>query len=126
MSEIRATTISDETGNGPIALTKQAAAKAFLNLNGTGTIAARDSLNISSTTDVGNGYYRPNFASNMSGDTYTVSGSVIGSTSGYYYSFVTADGGALTASNFDAEIIHYAGSRNDMTYVHFIIHGDLA
>ena len=96
MSEIRATTISDETGNGPIALTKQAAAKAFLNLNGTGTIAARDSLNISSTTDVGNGYYRPNFASNMSGDTYTVSGSVIGSTSGYYYSFVTADGGALT------------------------------
>ena len=126
MSEIRATTISDETGNGPIALTKQAAAKAFLNLNGTGTIAARDSLNISSTTDVGNGYYRPNFASNMSSDTYTVSGSIIGSTSGYYYSFITADGGALTASSFDSEIIHYAGSRNDMTYVHFIIHGDLA
>ena len=126
MSEIRATTISDETGNGPIALTKQAAAKAFLNLNGTGTIAARNSLNISSTTDIGNGYYRPNFANSMSGDTYTVSGTVVGSTSSNYYSFVSPDGGALTASNFDSEIIHHAGSRNDMDYVHYVIHGDLA
>ena len=126
MSEIRATTISDETGNGPIALTKQAAAKAFVNLNGTGTIAARNSLNISSTTDIGNGYYRPNFANSMSGDTYTVSGTVVGSTSSNYYSFVSPDGGALTASNFDSEIIHHAGSRNDMDYVHYVIHGDLA
>ena len=126
MSEIRATTISDETGNGPIALTKQAAAKAFVNLNGTGTIAARNSLNISSTTDIGNGYYRPNFANSMSGDTYTVSGTVVGSTSSNYYSFVSPDGGALTASNFDSEIIYHSGSRNDMDYVHYVIHGDLA
>jgi len=126
LSEIRATTISDETGNGPIALTKQSAAKAFLNLNGTGTIAARDSLNISSTTDLAGGYYRPNFTNNMSGDTYTVSGSVVGSTSTNYYSFIAPDGGALTASNFDSEIIYHSGSRNDMDYVHYVIHGDLA
>ena len=126
MSTITASNLNDGTTTVATTYVTNGSAKAWINLNGTGTIAARDSLNISSTTDVGNGYYRPNFASNMSSDTYTVSGSVIGSTSGYYYSFVTADGGALTASSFDSEIIHYAGSRNDMTYVHFIIHGDLA
>ena len=54
MSNIRATTISDETGNGPIALTKQYTAKAWLNFS---TVAnppsIASSVNISSLTDDG-------------------------------------------------------------------------
>lgn len=126
MSTITASNLNDGTTTVATTYVTNGSAKAWINLNGSGTIAARDSLNISSTTDLGNGYYRPNFASNMSSDTYTVSGSVIGSDSGYYYSFVTADGGALTTSSFDSEIIHHGGTRNDLTYVHFIVHGDLA
>jgi hypothetical protein len=39
MSDIRANTINDTSGNGPINLTGQSAAKAWINLNGTGTVA---------------------------------------------------------------------------------------
>ena len=57
MSDIRANTISDAAGTGPIDLYKQSAAKAWVNFNGSGTIAARDSFNVSSLTDNDTGYY---------------------------------------------------------------------
>lgn len=63
MSEIRATTISDLAGTGPATLTKQSAAKAWVNFNGQGTIAARDSFNVASLTDNGTGNYTVNIAS---------------------------------------------------------------
>jgi hypothetical protein len=65
LSEIRATTISDAAGTGPIALTGQSAAKAFLLFNGT-TNNIDVSLNTSSVTDLGTGYYQQNFASTYS------------------------------------------------------------
>lgn len=40
----------------------QGTAKAWFNLNGTGTIAVRDSFNVSSFTDNGTGNYRSTFA----------------------------------------------------------------
>ena len=57
MSEIRANTVSDAAGTGPATLTGQSAAKAWVNFNGSGTIAARDSFNVSSLTDNDMGYY---------------------------------------------------------------------
>ena len=65
MSEIRATTISDAAGTGPITLTKQSAAKAWVNLNGEGTIAIRNSLNTSSIIDLNTGNYAQAFTSNF-------------------------------------------------------------
>ena len=49
----------DVTGEGNSTTTnlQQGLAKAWVNFNGTGTIAARDSLNNSSLTDNGTGYY---------------------------------------------------------------------
>jgi hypothetical protein len=46
-------------------------AKMFYNLNGTGTIALRDSLNISSATDKGSGDYKVAFTSNFNATDYT-------------------------------------------------------
>lgn len=40
-------------------------AAAWVNFNGTGTIAARDSVNVASLTDNGTGAYTINFTSNM-------------------------------------------------------------
>ena len=71
MSEIRATTISDAAGTGPITLTKQSAAKAWVNFNGTGTVAIQDSLNVSSVTDSNTGHYRLTFASSMGSSYYS-------------------------------------------------------
>jgi hypothetical protein len=67
LSEIRATTISDAAGTGPIALTGQSAAKAWVNFNGTGTAAIRDSLNFSSITDNGTGDYTLTYSNGLSG-----------------------------------------------------------
>lgn len=45
-------------------------AKSWVNFNGTGTVATRDSLNVSSITDSGTGLYRPNFASSMANNNF--------------------------------------------------------
>ena len=71
MSEIRANTISDAAGTGPVTLTGQSAAKAWVNFNGTGTVAIRESGNVSSITDNGTGDYTVNFTSAFSDVNYT-------------------------------------------------------
>ena len=65
MSEIRATTISNAAGTGPITMTGQYAAKAWVNFNGTGTVAIRESGNVSGITDNGAGDYTINFTTAM-------------------------------------------------------------
>ena len=44
--------------------------KAWVNFNGSGTVAIRDSMNVSSITDLGVGYYKVNFNSPMSNADY--------------------------------------------------------
>ena len=69
MSEIRATTISDETGNGPIALTKQSAAKAWARHDGSSN--SINTFNVSSfTDDATSGNTTLSFTSNMANDDY--------------------------------------------------------
>ncbi len=67
MSEIRATTISDETGNGPIALTKQSAPKAWFNSSST---ALRTSFNVSGFVDNSTGDYTHNLISAFNTEDY--------------------------------------------------------
>jgi hypothetical protein len=45
-------------------------AKAWVNFNGTGTIAARDSLNLSSLTDLSTGTYQINFSNAFTNGNY--------------------------------------------------------
>lgn len=55
MSVLRATTISDLAGAGPVTLTGQSAAKAWARTSGSGTPALADSFNVTSVTDNGTG-----------------------------------------------------------------------
>ena len=64
----------------------QGTAKAWLNLNGTGTIATRDSFNVSSITDLGTGSYdvnlsaalpNANYARSYGGQDATITNSVV-------------------------------------------------
>ena len=50
-SVLNVDTIADKAGTGPVALTKQSAAKAWIKYNGTGTIAISGSAGVSSITD---------------------------------------------------------------------------
>ncbi len=63
----------DVTGEGNSTTTnlQQGLAKVFINFNGTGTIATRDSFNTSSIADVGTGNYRVVFSNNMGNVNYT-------------------------------------------------------
>ena len=58
MSTLKADTIQS-TGGGAATLTKQHAAKAWINFNQTSTQAIRDSFNISSITDAATGQTSP-------------------------------------------------------------------
>jgi hypothetical protein len=91
LSEIRANTISDAAGTGPIALTKQSAAKATCSYyHNSGTPTVVDSTNVSSLTDEDVGVAWVNFTSNMSSTAYVTA------SSGWAYS--TWAGGAVTAT----------------------------
>ena len=58
-SELRVTTLSNATGDGPATLTKQSAAKAYQHLQQT-TNTIQKSLNLSSSTDNGTGDFIEN------------------------------------------------------------------
>ena len=63
MSTIRTTTLStvDGTATVPVNTVVNGSAKAWVNFNGTGTVAIRAAFNVSSITDNGTGDYTVNF-----------------------------------------------------------------
>lgn len=69
------TTIKRVGGTATTPIVRGTAA-AWVNFNGTGTIAARDSLNVSSLTDSGTGIYTINFTNAFVSADYTIAGLV--------------------------------------------------
>jgi hypothetical protein len=59
MSTLKVNAISNVAGTGSPNITEQA--KAWVNFNGTGTVAIRGDFNVSSITDSGTGAYSANF-----------------------------------------------------------------
>jgi hypothetical protein len=68
------TNVSDGTLSIPTTYVTNGSAKAWVNFNGTGTIAARDSFNVSSLTDNGTGDYTVNFSNDMANANYSFVG----------------------------------------------------
>ena len=125
MSEIRATTISDAAGTGPITLTKQSAAKAWVSIN-SASPAIRGSLNASSLTDDGSatGVMKVTTinAFNSTDDMSISSSSGNGtSATGYYMS----SGWVNNTSNYWIRSV-WGTTGYDVAYVHGQVHGDLA
>ena len=65
-SVLNVDTIAAKNGTSPVTLTKQQAAKAFNNFNGTGTVAIRESFNVSSLTDNATAEQSSNLTNSMS------------------------------------------------------------
>ena len=72
MSTIIATTLSNGSVSVPTATVVNGSAKVWVNFNGTGTIAARDSFNVASLTDSGTGRYSVNFSTALPDANYAV------------------------------------------------------
>ena len=105
---------------------QQGLAKAWLSLDGTGTIATADSFNIATTTDNGTGNYSYTYSNNIATAKHPVTGSVIGSTSTNYFSFAASRGVGQGTTGVGINTKHYTGATNDQNHVHFVAHGDLA
>jgi len=126
MSTLKADTIQNTSG-GAVTLTNQSAAKAWVNFNGTGTIAVRDSLNVSSLDDNATGEYDANFSSSMDsvGYTWAISGRSGGTTP----DFEANSDPTTSYLNFRAGAGTWNGSSyiaQDKTFAVVTIHGDLA
>ena len=125
MSQIIATTLSNGSVSVPTATVVNGSAKAWMNLNGTGTIALRDSLNTSSVTDVGTGNYRQNFSSVMANGNYGVaSAQTMDGVGGSFGGLEAAD--VLAASVETLSRNRSTGAATDETYSCNSIFGDLA
>ena len=129
MSTIKVTNIQ-ATGETPTRAVSGVAA-AWVNFNGTGTIAIRDSINVSSLTDNSTANHYVNLTNNMASEAYHVSNSTAGNGSD-----VWGFANTTTAGSYEASRIHvilryvannasatYAADRNTMTTS---AHGDLA
>jgi len=98
-------------------------AAAWVNFNGTGTIAARDSQGVSGLVDNGTGDYTINFSSSFSSVNYASSGfcgedaNMAGFRNNIGFNTVSSQRVAATL---------YSGSRNDQSLYTCITHGDLA
>jgi hypothetical protein len=75
MSTAKFDTLSNLAGTQsvPVATVAQGSAKAWVNFNGTGTVAIRASFNVTSITDGGTGTYTVNFTTAMPDTNYSVS-----------------------------------------------------
>ena len=74
MSTLKVATIQDTSGNNSStpAQVAEGRAKAWINFNGTGTVAIRDDFNFSSVTDNGTGLYTLNFSTDLANANYAV------------------------------------------------------
>jgi len=73
MSTIKANDLQSATGGIPTVKGQKLIPTAWVNFNGTGTVAIRDSENVSSITDNGTGNYTANFAVAMANSNYSYS-----------------------------------------------------
>jgi len=124
MSELRADTITASDGTSPVTLTKQVAAKAWVNFSGNGTLPVSGSFNVASLTDNSVGRYSANYVNSM--DTSTYATQVCSDADSSNDAFNRIAGGANTTTS-KAYLMHFEnGSSQDTSIMIGTIHGDLA
>lgn len=108
MSTIRTNTLSNVAGTQSTAIENaiNGSAKAWVNFNGTGTVAIRGQYNVSSITDLGTGCYTVNFTNPLPDGNYSAIADVapsIGSSmnvTAMYYNRTNDTNPAPTAAGF--------------------------
>jgi hypothetical protein len=92
--------------------------KAWVNFNGTGTVAIRGSNNVTSITDGGVGVYTVNFTTAMTDANYVFSGIVTNFTGGFLSAVGMPAGGSLSTTSCLVNVEYSAsgGTFYDPTY----------
>jgi hypothetical protein len=127
MSTLTVSNVSDGTLSIPTTYVTNGSAKAWVNFNGTGTIAARDSLNVSSLTDNGTGNYTVNVINSFANANYSTPAAASRSATGLLGAVNPYGNGSLvTASNFRIYTYNFSGSLEDFPVIVTSSFGDLA
>ena len=121
LSDIRANTISNAAGTGPIDLHKQSAAKAYHKCDSTGVLYS-DTLNVSSLVE-GNptGKYEINLTNSMSDSNYSFNFSPTNTATAY-----TGICGSTTANSFEGWVVKVIDASRLSRPNCSAIHGGLA
>jgi len=98
---------------------------AWVNFNGTGTVAIRSSYNVSSITDNGTGEYTVNFATALSDSNY----SAVASTKQADSSGANGNGSIVMPYNYSTSSVKFSASNalgvsTDMVFVNVAIFGN--
>jgi len=103
---------------------QQGLAKAWLNMNGTGTVAIRDSFNIASITDNGTGDHTGTFTTAMNNDDFVCSGEGGTESGGGSHMFLCAH----TKATGSARVTNLSdgGGAGDRNIHGWMLMGDLA
>jgi hypothetical protein len=104
---------------------QQGLLKSWGNLDGTGTIAIRDSLNVASAVDVSTGSYDFNYSNNMNNDDYSVSETVAETSGfeGHLNRYPAVDGVSTSKVRFGCT---FNSLNKDVDELYVQIAGDLA
>ena len=101
-------------------------AASWVNMDGTGTISVRDSLNVTSLTDIGTGQYRVNMSSSMANANYAVA---IGAKDNDYGNQIfTGKQSNSTQTTSLYALLSYSGDNAYQDNENYMasVHGDLA
>jgi hypothetical protein len=105
----------------------EGSAKAWVNFDGTGTVAARDSLNFSGLTDNGAGDYTVTISNAMGNTDYSCGGSSQQNVAGTRGDFVVGlHSTAQTTTTRRLSTVDSGGTATDALVVNLQIFGDLA
>ena len=129
MSTIKVNNLQNASGgsNSTPEQIQQGRAKAWVNFNGTGTVAIRDDFNVSSVTDQSTGRYTVNLTNAMgSAENYVVTGA---SGEGAGGDVVLFDSGganyvAPTSTAFRVRIANTDGNHADQRHIMIVVFGD--
>lgn len=126
VTNIRADNFGNRAGTSSISADTvlQGTAKIWANMNGTGTIATRDSFNVSSLTDGGIGFYALNFSSVRPSANYQFSGTISAAVENS-----SSSARSVVATILNVGAVSFvgcvgAGTALDWDYVHVAINGD--
>lgn len=125
MSTLKVNDIEEATlGGGTFALPR-----AWANFNGEGTLAVRDSFNVSSVTDLGVGRYKVNFSTSFANANYAAVSTAGADITDYSAQNQDEDhnsfNGATTTGNVPVfSVDHDDGAQDDAAYMYVICCGD--
>ena len=130
MPEIRANTVSNAAGTGPVTLTGQSAAKAWVNYSGQGTPSISDSFNVSSLTDNTTGQQTSNFTNSMSDANFgfqaNACNTIDGDNNGYHCAQQSRATSPVATGIRVCSFASNNGAAFDARYVTVTTQGDLA